>query len=259
MTVRALTLFLCLLAAGVSAAQDLVTDRPDQTESPVTVDPGFVQLEIGALFTHDDDVNTFEVPGTLLRIGIVERLELRIGWTGYVSQDQEAEGLFDDSGIGDAELGVKVRLRDEKGRAPEMAVLVAASLPVGDDAFTSDRVDPSIRLAVAHTLTERLGLGYNVGVAWASEPAVDGGTATLSSYLYTLSLAIGLSDRAGAFVELYGEVPGSAPGDPTHAFDGGFTFLLRRSVQLDVAGGVGLTDETDDWFVGVGLSARWPR
>jgi len=261
MTLRALTLFLCLLAAGASAAQELVTDRPDQTESAVTVDPGFVQLEIGASLTHDGeaDVDIFAAPGTLLRIGIAERLELRTGFTGYVSQDQETEGLFDDSGIGDAELGVKVRLRDEKGRAPEMAVLVAGSLPVGDDAFTSGRVDPSLRLALAHTLAERLGLGYNVGVEWASEPAVDGGTTTLSSYLYTVALGIGLSDRAGAFVELYGEVPGSAPGDPAHTFDGGFTFLLRRNVQLDVAGGVGLTDAADDWFVGVGLSARWPR
>lgn len=265
MTHRAVTLFLCLLAAGTSAAQEdapeLITDRPDQTESAVTVDPGSVQLELGASFTHDDeaDVNTFEAPGSLLRIGLTNRLELRIGWTGYVSQDVGAEGLFDDSGIGDAELGAKVRLRDEKGRMPEMAVLVAASLPVGDDAFTSDRVDPSLRLSLAHTLTERLGLGYNVGVGWASEPAVGGGRTTLSSYLYTVALGIGLSDRAGAFVELFGEVPGSAPGDPVHSFDGGFTFLLRPNVQLDVAGGVGLTDEADDWFVGVGLSARWPR
>jgi len=262
---RVFSFVVLILAAGTSAAQqdvpELITDRPDQTESAVTVAPGFVQLEVGASFTHDGDadLDTFEAPGSLLRIGLVKRLELRIGWTGHVSQDVGAEGLFDESGVGDAELGVKVRLRDEQGRRPEMALLLAGSLPVGEAAFTSDRVDPSFRLALAHTLGERLGLGYNVGVEWASEPGVGGGATTLSSYLYTVALGIGLSERTGAFVELFGTVPGSASGDPAHSFDGGFTFLLRPNVQLDVAGGVALTDEADDWFVGVGVSARWPR
>ena len=60
-------------------------------------------------------------------------------------------------------------------------------------------------------------------------------------------------------MELFGESGGSAPGGPANAFDGGFTFLVRDNVQFDVAGGVGLSDGADDWFVGVGLSVRWPR
>lgn len=253
------------LAAGTGTAQegagDLVTDRPDQTESAVTVAPGYVQFELGATFSHDGegDLDTFEAPGTLVRIGLVERLELRIGWAGHISQDIGSEGLFDDSGVGDAELGVKVRLRDERGSAPEMALLVSGSVPVGEAGFTSDRVDPSFRLSLAHTLSDRVGLGYNLGMAWASEPGPGGDVSTLSSYIYTVALGIGLSDNLGAFVELFGEIPGSAPGDPAHSFDGGFTFLLRPHVQLDVAAGFGLTDEADDWFAGVGLSVRWPR
>ncbi len=39
--------------------------------------------------------------------------------------------------------------------------------------------------------------------------------------------------------------------------DGGFTYLVRDTLQLDVAAGVGLSDEADDWFVGIGVSARF--
>ena len=41
--------------AALSQVPDLVTDRPDQTESAYTVPKGLWQLEIGALFTHDND------------------------------------------------------------------------------------------------------------------------------------------------------------------------------------------------------------
>ena len=29
--------------------------------------------------------------------------------------------------------------------------------------------------------------------------------------------------------------------------------------ELDIAGGVGLSDAAEDWFVGLGLSVRWPE
>jgi hypothetical protein len=258
---------LALVLAAPVAAQDvpeLITDRPDQTESAAVVPKGSVQLEVGWTFTRDDDdgvrVETHEVPGTLVRIGLAERFELRVGWTGYVSTEARFRNFDADAdGAGDAELGAKVYFKEERGAAPEIALLLGTSVPVGDDDFTSDRYDPSFRLSFAHTLSDRLSLGYNLGMEWETGIADAGRRSTLSSYLYTVALGIGVSDRVGAFLELYGDVPGSAPGSTAHSFDGGFTFLVRDHLQVDLAGGVGLSDAADDWFVGVGLSVRWPR
>ena len=62
---------------------ELVTDRPDQTESSVVVPPGYVQLETGWTFSHNkaDGIRneTHEFPGTLLRIGVLDRVEFRLG------------------------------------------------------------------------------------------------------------------------------------------------------------------------------------
>ncbi len=262
-----LVIFALLAAFAVPAAADppgdLVPDRPDQTESSVVVPRGWVQLEVGWSFTRDDSggvrLDVQEVPASLLRVGLSEKVELRLGWAGLVDAEARA-GRFEisDDGAGDAELGVKVHLAEERGGRPEVALLAGTSVPVGDDAFTSDRFDPNLRLAFSHTLSERVGLGYNVGLGFATELGDDGERHTLSTALYTVALGFGLSDKWGAFVELYGDLPASASGDAAHALDGGFTYLVRDHLQLDLAGGVGLSDAADDWFVGLGLSVRWP-
>ena len=60
------------VGTGVASAQspDLVTDRPDQTESATVVPRGLIQVETGYLFARDSNVDGYEVPGTLFRIGL---------------------------------------------------------------------------------------------------------------------------------------------------------------------------------------------
>jgi len=72
-------------------------------------------------------------------------------------------------------------------------------------------------------------------------------------------LGYSLTDRLGAFVELFGDVPMSAPGTPATSFDGGFTYLVSENFQLDALAGVGLSDDAPDWFVGAGVTYRWPQ
>ena len=152
------------VGTGVASAQspDLVTDRPDQTESATVVPRGLMQVETGYLFARDGDVDGYEVPGTLFRIGLSGWTELRIGHAGMVG----GEGSH---GAGDSELGAKVNLIGRAdGWRPELAILGGLSLPTGDDGFSSDSVDPSFLVLFAHELSPRLSLGYNVGAAWES-------------------------------------------------------------------------------------------
>lgn len=257
-----------LVPAFAQEAPELITDRPDQTESSVVVPPGSIQIELGWTMTRDDvdgvRFESSEVPGTLLRIGLAEAVELRIGWTGWVDEEVRASGsTLGVDGLGDAELGAKIHLRSENGGAPEMALLIGTSVPVGDGELTSDRFDPSLRLLLSHSLSDRIDLGYNVGLAF--DTVVDDPTgsedvrSTLSNYIYTVAMGFGLTDRLGAFVEFYGEIPASASGGPAHSFDSGLTYLLCPNLQLDLAAGLGLSEAADDWFVGLGLSVRLPR
>jgi hypothetical protein len=164
-----------------------------------------------------------------------------------------------ENGSGDAVIGAKFGLRHGDGLSPAIALLVHSSVPVGDQAFTSDRYDSSFRLSASHDLEGGIGLGYNVGVETESSDTDGGGRSTLATAIYTLSAGFPAGERLGLFVEAFGEIGLSADGPPANSLDAGVTYLLRPNLQLDAAVGVGISDAAADWFAGVGISFRLPR
>ena len=240
------------VGSGIASAQspELVTDRPDMTEAPTVVLRGMVQVETGYLLASDGDVTRYEVPGTLVRIGLGRQTELRIGHAGMAV----GEG---NHGAGDSALGVKVNLIERAdGWRPELSILGGLSMPTGDEGFSSNRVDPSFLVALAYELSPRLSLGSNVGVAWeSSSEEIDRDAAIV----YSLVLGSGLTNRLSAFLEVFGDWQTTGASATSVSVDGGFTFLLTDLVQLDAYVGHGLRGLTDDVFVGTGLSFRLPR
>jgi len=111
-------------------------------------------------------------------------------------------------------------------------------------------VGGNMRLAFAHTLSERFSLGYNLGAEWSGNTAVP-------EYFYSLALGIGLADALGMFVESYGTVP--EKGADAHLLDAGFTYLVLPNFQLDISGGLGLNDAALDNFISFGLTYRLPE
>ncbi len=249
--------FLIFLAVGseraIAQSPVLTTDRPDQTESATVVARGLLQVETGYLLARDGEVNGYEVPGTLLRIGLGSRTELRIGHAGVVGK----EGRL---GLGDSHLGTKVNLIERAdGWRPEMALLVGLSLPTGGDQYSSNGIDPSFLVAFAHELSPKLSLGYNVGAKWESSA---GNPVREKLALYSAALGLGLTDRLSAFFEFFGnekQTGSMVTSEGFIAVDSGLTFLLTDIVQLDLYIGRGLAGQTEDVFVGMGLSFRLPR
>ncbi len=237
----------------------LVSDRPDQTESSETVGAGYVQFEFG--WTHSEcddggDVTSNAFPEMLVRVGVVDDLELRFGFDGHVWE--KADNVGSENGAGDLGVSLKWKLWTEAGRRPQTAVLAGTSIPAGDAPFSSERFAPSIRLACSHTLSETLSLGYNAAGLWTTEEDAAGDRDTTASVAYSAVLGIALSDQFGTFVEFFGARPTGA-GKPAHSLDTGLTCLIAENIQIDVGGGVGLSDAADDWFVGAGLVWRVPR
>lgn len=256
-------LFLCLGSTTLGQIEvspsDLVTDRPDQTESSETVRPGYVQLEFGWTHVEDNDgadVTADSFPQTLVRLGVLDNLELRFGFDGYTWED--IDGLGADDGAGDLDIGLKWKMWEEAGWRPQTAVLAGTSVPAGQEPFSSERFDPSVRLACSHTVSERLSLGYNVAGIWSSELNDAGRRETDASVAYSAVLGIALSGPLGTFVEFFGQAPTDG-GKPANSLDAGLTYLLADNLQVDVLGGVGVSEAADDWFIGAGLVWRLPR
>ena len=259
-----LTIGAAAAAARADDAPPLITDRPDVTESSEVVTRGLFQFEIGYNFVRFDldgeRVDASTLPATLVRIGLDEKVELRLEWLGYVNVSTEQDGITtDESGSGNTALGVKIKLREERGAGPQMALLVDAVMPTGDQGFRTERIDPQVRVAGSNTISDRIGLGWNAGVAALSIEDENGELHTDAIGRYSVAAGIGINERWGTFVEVFGFVPLSGDEPDVHSFDTGFTYLTSKTVQLDMSAGVGLNDEAEDWFVGAGVSFRLPR
>jgi hypothetical protein len=254
-------LLLLLFAGNFVLAQeevpDIITDRPDQTESTAIVPLNMLQIETGFVSEQDEtkiaEISGTTYNGTLLRYGLFKRAELRVGMD-YLKESvrmKRTGQTMESSGFSPLYTGLKVKMTEGKGLLPDMALLGSLTWPgAASDDLQTPYMAPALRLVFAHILSETLSLGYNLGAEWNGiSPAV--------SYYYSLALGMGLTEKIGAFLESYGSVYKKAK--PEHKADAGFTWLLRENLQLDVSGGIGLSKIAPDHFVSFGLSWRIPE
>jgi len=251
--------------ASDASAEPLVTDRPDFTESTDAVPPRHLQIEMGYTFTYDregsDRVRDHAAPELLMRIGLIDRLELRLGWAGYSWTESQFETetpvgrtvTHEDwsQGDNDVSVGFKYKLLDQDGSVPDLGVIAAATLPSGTAGLSSGDVDPEVKLLWAYDLTDRLGLAGNLNVGAPTEDAHRFVQASGS-----VTLGVSLTESLGSYVEYFGFYPNAYGSDCAHYANGGFTYLLNKDCQIDIRVGVGLNEEADDFFTGIGFALR---
>ncbi len=248
-----LTLMLAALVAAAAVADDdpLVTDRPDFTESAVTVTRGRTQIEAGYTFSEIGDFEEHAVGELLVRIGWTEIVEIRLGLNSWVQDDGPG---VDISGAEDLSLGCKIRLSDPLppgSRLPQVAVLLATTLPSGSNEFGSSNPQPSTTLALSWDVSERTSIGSNVGYARLGETGDRYGELSAS-----VSLGRELGDRLGGYIELYALARQEGHGDEQYV-NAGFTWALSDDTQLDFRAGAGLDADSADFFVGAGAAWRF--
>ena len=77
-----------------------------------------------------------------------------------------------------------------------------------------------------------------------------------SQWSASLGGGYSISNSVSAFLEWYGLYPENLGGGASDYLDGGLTWLLKRSLQIDWRIGVGLQEPDPNWFTGVGVSFR---
>ncbi len=249
-------LFIFVLKAQDSNPPALITDRPDQTESAAIVPKGHLQIETGFVF-EGDEANKIKTENlalftTLFRYGINKNYELRLGSAFLQHSDKPEQGEeVSTSGMAPVFAGIKLKMLEEEGLVPEMAFMATVEIPgSGHEDFSPEYLASDLRFAIGYTLTDRLGLGINLGGRWnGSDPQPAG--------VYSLVLGYGISDKMSAFVESYGFLPQDE--SPDHRLDAGLTFLLMPNLQIDASGGIGLSEISPDYFINAGISWRIPE
>jgi hypothetical protein len=157
------------------------------------------------------------------------------------------ETSVDNFGLSDLEFGAKIQILKNPAINAEIAFISHLVLPTGAISVTNGHVGTLNKLAISHSITDFLDLGYNVGYNYFS---------TETGYLtYSAALGLGLTERIGAYFETYGEVVEF--NDWISNFDSGITFLIRDNMQLDISFGLGLNQKMN--YFAVGFSMNIPK
>jgi len=234
----------------------LVTDRPDATESPTVVPAGYIQIETGAKIEESEfgflKETTTTYNTTLLRYGLLDNLELRVGWD-FNEIKTESNSLTSagvQSGLSPLLFGAKVAITEEKKWLPEIGIIGHIFLPfTASNDFRPETTGVDFRFSFAHTLSEKSSIAYNLGAQWGDDSPE-------AAYIYTIAYGYSITDSFGLYAELYGDFP--EDNKANHLWDAGLTYLLSNSIQLDATVGSGIT-EGQQLLLSAGISIRLPN
>jgi len=230
-----------------------VPDRPGQTNPPNVLASGVVQLETG--FSRE----TINADGTqtinylyntsLVRLGLMTNCELRmvVEYSGTRTDSGSQSSAL--QGFNPVSIGTKIMICPEKGILPQTAMNVAFTLPyVGRREFRPSFLAPSFFLLMQNTLSEKLSLGYNLGLQWDGEQPN-------ATAVYSISPSLTVAEGLSVFAEFYGF--STEKSFSNYRADMGCAYLINDNVQVDFSAGVGLNTAAPDSFVAFGLAWRF--
>lgn len=248
---------LFLISAFSMKAQEIITDRPDQTESPYVVPKNYLQAEHGfgmdwgEILDSDFPVaetefHIYKIGSTLLRYGINQTFEVRCEINPLISN------TVNDTiaGITPVGIGLKAKLIEGDGLKPQVALLTTLYPAfLSTETLRPEMPVLSLRLAADHGITEWMGVSYNLGIEMTG--------LDYPVFIYTLSTGFAINEKIGCFAEIFGNFPfqnASSDIDGNMFVDGGLTYKIKPTIQADISGGIILHADNKNYFTGIGIS-----
>jgi hypothetical protein len=269
-SLRALTAAIAalLIATPAHALRELSTDRPDRTESPYTVDRGHVQVEIDAAAWTQEKRNEFfarslSVATTNLKFGLFARSDLQLvigAWNQDRYEDRGAHlnlpGLVErvqtTSSIGDLAIRWKQNLFGNDGGKVAMALMPFVQVPLEDYEF--DRMEGGLIVPVAFEGPAGFGFGVMGELDVRRDDETDRGHH--AEYIFSGTASHAIAGPLGGYLEIFSLSRSDAGVPWTGTFDVGLTYGIGENVQLDGGANFGLSLDTEDVTVFLGVSAR---
>lgn len=244
-------------ARAADEAEAIEPDQPGIVESSSTVGQGRALLETGLGYQRDKSGGVrsrlWSTP-TLLRFGFAQDWEFRIETDGYQRlRATDADGTARVSGWADTALGVKWHWQDSDGEhgKPGLAWLLHMDMDSGSAAFRGQGVRPSLRLTAEWDLPHDWSAGLIGGLY--RDRRDDGGR--FVGGILGASLGWPIAERWKGYVEVAGDqLASSRNGGRSISAGTGVTWLVDRRLQLDASLNRGLTKQTPDWVLGLGVS-----
>jgi hypothetical protein len=229
---------LCALCFAISAdaqertREDIEPDRPDVTNGTHIVDIGLLQIEIGGLYTHlGPDQHAWGTPFTA-RVGMFDWLEARIGTDGLLTQ---TDGFSSATGMGNVQVGAKLRLWASPGGIPVLAILPTVNLPAAstEKGLGSGTADYTLAFLTGTDIGRHAHVDVNYGVGSIGAGDTD---PHFVQHLVSVSASDAISDNWNPYIEAFWFSRQEADGAAVTGVDAGAIYELGGRYAVD--GGV---------------------
>ena len=218
-----------IIPPAVIPQPPLEPDRPDVTNGTHIVDVGLLQIEVGGLVSQAaGERRNIGTPVTA-RVGLTDWLEARIGGDGWlVSTDPQSR----ESGFGNLQLGVKLRLWADPGGIPVLSILPTINLPTANDqkGLGSGQADVTVALLTGTDVWTRghVDLNYSIGLIGAGT-----GLSRFVQHLVSASVSAEIPGPVTPYAEAFWLSRQEAQGGPVVAVDAGAIYVLSPRWALD--------------------------
>jgi hypothetical protein len=243
-------------------AEPLETDRDSFTPATTTAGKGRLIVESAYSFLDNRSVKeTHSFPELLLRYGLTERFEFRLGWNYEVGgAGNEISGV--DVGEDDLPLestleresriayGLKYRVTDQKEWLPGSAVILQGFTPTSGKGTDTQFVGTYV-------------FGWELPNRWMLDSAIRYATGSeeedrFHSWAPSVVLKVPVGERVNVHAEYFGIFStDKAEAFTRHFFSPGVHHLLTPDLEVGVRVGWGLNDQSARFFSNVGFGWRF--
>jgi hypothetical protein len=270
---RTLLVLTCVLASCTGAApyasaqteflqrsgeeRELETDRDAFTPATSTVGHGISVLESSYSFIDNRTVaETHSFPETLVRYGISEQIEMRVGWNYEVGGTGDIASGSEEPNGGQLEresqmlYGFKVALTEQNGWIPRSAAVLQGYTPTSGESSETDLV-AAYTFGWAFVNKWRLDSSIRYGTEHAGEDA-------FNQWAPSIVLRIPVNEQWHAHIEYFGIYSDGAASEQSRPFiSPGMHYLITPNLELGARLGWGVTDDAPNFFSNVGVGWRF--
>jgi len=230
--------------------EPLEPDRPDVTNGSRIVDTGLLQIEIGGLFTRAAPGQRGFASPVTARVGLTEWLEARIGTDGLLSVVDEGSRA---TGIGNVQLGAKVRLWADPGGIPVLSILPTVNLPAAsaEKGLGSGDADYTVALLTGTDVAARghVDINYGIGAIGAG-----GGDPHYLQQLVSVSASLAMTERWNPYFEAFWFSKVDPAGGAMTALDFGAIYTVTPRLAYDAGLQFGVSKAAPGFAVFGGVS-----
>jgi hypothetical protein len=243
-----------------SELKELETDRDAFTPATSTVGQRLTVLESSYSFIDNKRVvETHSFPELLVRYGISERIELRLGWnyevggTGDIVSGNEGGEAPDGSAIereSQMLYGFKAVVSEQRGWVPRSATILQGYTPTSGEA-------PATDVVVTYAF------GWELPNRWRLDSSMRYGTEhgpldAFNQWAPSVVLRVPVDEKWHAHVEYFGIYTQGSERDVSRAFiSPGAHYLITPNLELGLRLGWGVTEDSPNFFSNVGIGWRF--